>query len=54
MREASIMPLAWAAQWLHYAQDLKQRLKAPATIVPIFEQQVKGCRVVETAAGRAQ
>ncbi|KAK9805085.1 hypothetical protein WJX73_003188 [Symbiochloris irregularis] len=40
VREASIMPLAWAAQWLHYAQQLKRRLQAPALIVPVFEQQV--------------
>lgn len=40
VREASIMPLAWAAQWLHYAQQLKLRLQAPALVVPVFEQRV--------------
>ena len=39
-RQASLMPLAWAAQWLHYAQGLKQRLQAPALVVPVFEKQV--------------
>ena len=41
-RTPSLMPLAWAAQWLHYASDLKRRLAAPALVVPVFEQQVRG------------
>ena len=39
-RQASLVPLAWAAQWLQYAHRLKQRLQAPALVVPVFENQV--------------
>ena len=39
-RQPTLMHLAWAAQWLHYAANLSERLQEPALVVPVFERQV--------------
>lgn len=39
-KDPTLMHLAWAAQWLDYAAELRTNLSQPALVVPVFEDAI--------------